>query len=101
MCKGVAQSRDLSPGPHQSSRVSATDFQSPEWTHMTPLHGCSLEFCDRISDSFYDVWGDFGAELGRDNAFPNLADLLNISPADHDSREVCSKRPGADYAITE
>ena len=49
----------------------------------------SMDYTDRITDCFYDVWGSFDAEIGGTNIFPSIAALLALSPSDGDTREVC------------
>ena len=48
----------------------------------------SMDYTDRITDCFYDVWGNFDAEIGGMNIFPSITALLALSPSDGDKREV-------------
>ena len=49
-----------------------------------------MDYSDCINECFYDVWGNFEAELGAADIFPSLSDLSRISPAEGDTREVSS-----------
>ena len=49
---------------------------------------CSMDYTDRITDKFYDVWGSFAAEAGGPNVFPSLVTLCTIAPSEGDMREV-------------
>ncbi len=54
----------------------------------------SMDYTDRITDKFYDVWGSFDAEAGGANVFPSLIRLCTVAPSEGDMREVRWAQPG-------
>lgn len=65
-----------------------TTLKNIQCWFVTLYPACSLGYSDPIGDCFYDVWGDFGRELGASGAFPYLADLRKVIPSPGDAREV-------------